>query len=263
MRAVATARPCYPARSRGAGLSVAMGLVIGLVIGLVWVLSSAAPALARPDFRLSDRFFFGVHGGVLLSQVGQLSVASATDGSQIGLAHNQKNVLSPMVAIDTSFWPCDYAGLGFDLQLATLPSPVEKYTPLQLDLGLYAVLAVPLRYVQPYAGVRGGLRTVSLGGQGSEVMPSVYPLAGLHIYAHRRLRVFVQWQYAPLDYTVLGSKLHIRYADTGAQVLSAGLRYSPRFFHRGRGSLKFDLIWWSALFSVAAWGLGTWLGSKE
>lgn len=248
-RATARGRPLAHLRSLGLPLVMALGF--------------AAPALAKPDFRLPDRFFFGVHGGVVLSQVGQLSVAPATDAGPTSLLRDQKNLLTPMVAIETSFWPCDYAGLGFDLQLATLPSPVEKYTPLQLDLGLYAVLAVPLRYVQPYAGVRGGLRTVAVGGQGSEVLPALYPLAGLNIYAHRRLRLFVQWQYAPLDFTVLGSKLHIRYADTSAQVLSAGLRYSPRFFHRGRGALKFDLIWWSAAVSVAAWGLGTWLASKD
>ena len=232
---------------------------------VVCLLFAAAPshALAKPDFRLQDRFFFGLHGGVLLNQVGQISVTAASDAQNTNVLRSQSNLISPLVAIETSFWPCDYAALGFDLQLAILPTPVEKYTPLQLDLGLYAVLAVPLRYVQPYTGVRGGLRTVSLGGQGSEVMPAIYPLAGLQIYAQRRLRVFVQWQYAPLDFSVLGSKLHIRYADTSAQVLSAGLRYSPRFFHTARGALKFDLIWWSALLGVAVWGLGTWLGSKD
>lgn len=227
------------------------------------IVGAPSRTLAKPDFRLQDRFFFGLHGGVLLNQVGQIRVTSASDAQITNTLRSQSNVISPLVAIETSFWPCDYAALGFDLQLATLPNPVENYTPLQLDLGLYAVLAVPLRYVQPYAGVRGGLRTVSLGGQGSEVMPAIYPLAGLQIYAQRRLRVFVQWQYAPLDFSVLGSKLHIRYADTSAQVLSAGLRYSPRFFHTARGALKFDLIWWSALLGVAAWGLGTWLSSKD
>ena len=234
-----------------------------LAVVLAILLGAVPSAQARPDFRLQDRFFFGLHGGVLLSHVGQISVSPAAATQAPSLLVGQSNLLTPVVAVETSFWPCDYAALGFDLQLATLPSPDSKYTPLQLDLGLYAVLAAPLRYVQPYAGVRGGLRTVSIGGQGSEVLPTIYPLAGLNIYAHRRLRVFMQWQYAPLDYTVMGSKLHIRYADSHAQILSAGLRYSPRFFHAGRGALKFDLIWWSALFSVAAWGLGTWLLSKE
>lgn len=234
-----------------------------LLLACARIVGAPSVALAKSDFRLQDRFFFGLHGGVLLNQVGQISVTSASDAQLTNTLRSQSNVISPLVAIETSFWPCDYAALGFDLQLAILPNPVENYTPLQLDLGLYAVLAVPLRYVQPYAGVRGGLRTVSLGGQGSEVMPAIYPLAGLQIYAHRRLRVFVQWQYAPLDFSVLGSKLHIRYSDTSAQVLSAGLRYSPRFFHTARGALKFDLIWWSALLGVAAFGLGTWLGSKD
>lgn len=255
------ARPTTPRRS-AASIHRRLRTAL-LLLACAVIVSAPSRALAKPDFRLQDRFFFGLHGGVLLNQVGQISVTAASDAQITNTLRSQGNVIAPFVALETSFWPCDYAALGFDLQLAVLPSPVEKYTPLQLDLGLYAVLAVPLRYVQPYAGVRGGLRTVSLGGQGSEVMPAIYPLAGLQIYAHRRLRVFVQWQYAPLDFSVLGSKLHIRYVDTSAQVVSAGLRYSPRFFHTARGALKFDLIWWSALLGVAAWGLGTWLGSKD
>lgn len=237
-------------------------MAVGLLVAwaAIW---GAAPALAKPDFRLSDRFFFGLHGGGLLSQVGQISVNPAAETQPPSRLADQSNRVTPFAAIETSFWPCDYAALGFDLQLSTLPSPDEKYTPLQLDLGLFAALAIPLRYVQPYAGVRGGLRTVGLGGQGSEVMPTISPLAGLNIYAGRRLRLFLQWQYASLDYAVMGSKLHIRYADTRAQIVSAGLRYSPRFFQAGRSALKFDLIWWSVLFSVAAWGLGTWLVSKD
>lgn len=227
------------------------------------------PSVARSEGRLQDRFFFGVAGGVALTRADALSVVNTAGGQATPPPSSGAPIplqAGPLVSFETSFWPLDYIGLGTSIALMGGPSPTTNPSQGEAwtgDLGMFFVLAIPLRYVQPYAGMRGSLRMTTLSGQVSPVLPGVQPVAGVNVYVTRNLRAFVQWQYAGLDWDAAGGAAQVHVGGASAQLLSSGLRWSPDFFHAARPAMKFDLVWWSMLFSVAAWGAAAWLGSSH
>lgn len=239
----------------GLGLPGALSAMVFL-----WAMAVAAqPAWAKMDGRLQDRFFFALYGGTSISSAGQIGL---TDADTAIMAQKQSSI-GPLVGLEVSFWPCDYAAIAISGQVFTVPPPAAEYTALTSDLGIELLAALPLRYVQPYAGIWGGLRTSWVARQSSSVILNVRPVAGLNFYVNRNLRLFAQWQYAPIDYEATGDSVHVTYANASTHLVGAGLRWSPDFFHAGRGAMKFDLVWWSALLTVAAWGVGNWIGSAR
>lgn len=170
----------------------------------------AAPAAAEPDHRLSDRFFVGVGGGV----------ARASGGEAV-----------PVGGYETSFWPSDHLGLA--TVVALVGGEAATY-----DVGAQLVLAVPLRWIQPYAGALAGWRTTP-----DDVAARVHLLAGVNGYASRDLRVFAELR--DPDITVIGA--------THATQVVVGVRWSPDWFHRARPVTKVDAVWWSTLLAVGAW----------
>lgn len=181
-----------------------VGLIAALALG-------ATPAAAEPDYRPSDRFFFGLAGGI--SEADPMTTADYT----------------PAGTYETSYWPTDYVGLSTIVALAR----DDVY-----DAGAQLVLGVPLRYVQPYAGVMAGWRTTP-----DAVEPRVHAIAGLNVYASRNVRAFVELRDPEL--TLVG-------ADHAPSVV-AGLRWSPDWFHRARTVSKVDTVWWSTLLAAGLW----------
>ncbi len=231
---------------------------LALLTGLC-LLASAPMAAAKPDYRPQDRFFFALYGGAALGRAESIALSVGANN----FTAQRPSGYGPMFGFETSYWPCDFAAVGLDVEAFTVPTPSPQFTALTTDLGLLLVLAAPLRYVQPYAGVWGGLRVSWLAGQSSSLLPMAHPLAGLNFYINRNLRVFLQWQYVPLDYQIAGDKAQISYAGGSTHLLGTGVRWSPDFFHASRPAMKFDIVWWSALFAVAAWGAVSWIGASR
>ncbi len=171
----------------------------------------AATAEAEPDYRPSDRFFFGVSGGVVGGDA--LGGDAAVGG------------------YETSFWPNDYLGLSTVVSL----SLGDRYT---YDVGGQLVVAVPLRWIQPYGGAMAGWRTTP-----DEVAARVHLVTGVNGYASRNVRAFVELRDPAV--TVIGS-------DHATQVL-VGMRWSPDWFHRARPVFKVDSVWWSTLLVAGLW----------
>jgi hypothetical protein len=171
----------------------------------------APRAAADPDQRPQDRFFFG------------LSAGASVEGER-----------RPAAAYETSYWPGDWIGMGTVVSM----NGTDTY-----DLGGELMLAVPLRWVQPYGGGVAGWRTTP-----DQVTEQVYLFAGVNGYASRNLRVFVELRDVESAHVMGG---------THDGLILAGLRSSPDWFHRSRGVNKFDTIWWSALLSVAIWSGAT------
>ena len=239
--------------------AISMKPHLSALLASLCLLGGMRSASARADYRAQDRFFFALYTGMAVGRAESITLAA---GSSTSTAQRQSG-LGPLFGFETSYWPCDFAGVGLDVEVFTVPSPAAEYTALTTDLGLLFVIAAPLRYVQPYAGIWGGLRVSWLGGQSSGVLPMVHPLAGLNFYVNRNIRLFLQWQYVPLDYEISGSTAQVSYAGASTHLIGTGVRWSPDFFHAARPALKFDLVWWSALFAVAAWGAASWIGSAR
>jgi hypothetical protein len=147
------------------------------------------------DNRLGDRFFFG-------------SRAGGTDAAAQQL----------MLGYETTFWPNDYFAIGVAVDISSS----------RADLSIPIVAAVPLRYVQIYAGIAPGSRAID-------------PIAGANLYASRNLRLFLQWE--PWLWR------------NDEQLVVFGARWSPDAFHRARNINKVDLVWGSTLLTLAAWGI--------
>jgi hypothetical protein len=178
-------------------------------------LGLAAPAAARGDYRPGDRFFWGMAAG-------QVDIA---DGG---------NHPSTVVAPEISYWPNDYFG---GVMRVGISSHVA-------DWGTLAVGAVPLRYVQPYAGVFLGF--ISLKEEDG-VDAHGHVVLGINAYLGRNLRLFVQWE----DPKVAALRIGHAHVDT----LIGGIRWSPDFYHSARVANKIDGVWWSMLATFAAWGI--------
>ena len=172
---------------------------------------ASTPARADSDHRPQDRFFFG------------LSAGASVEGEA-----------RPAAAYETSYWPSDWIGLGTVVSI----TGTDTY-----DLGGQLVLAVPLRWVQPYAGGVAGWRTTP-----DDVSAQGYLLAGANGYLSRNLRLFVEVRDV--------SSLRLMGGTHDGLVL-AGIRGSPDWFHRARGVTKIDTIWWSVVLTCAVWGGAT------
>lgn len=116
-------------------------------------------AAAEPDYRPSDRFFFGVSGGV----------ADMPTGAAV-----------PAGGYETSYWPNDYVGLSTVVSLTA----GDAYT---YDVGGQLAIALPLRWIQPYGGAMAGWRTTP-----DDVSARVHVFGGLNAYASRNVRLFVE-----------------------------------------------------------------------
>lgn len=176
------------------------------LLALVAAAFDGATAEAEPDYRASDRFFFGVSGGVVRGDV-------------------------PVGGYETSYWPNDYVGLSTVVAL----TGGDAYT---YDVGGQLVLAMPLRWIQPYAGAMAGLRSTP-----DAVASRAHLIAGLNGYASRNVRIFAELR--DPDITVIGT-------DHASQLL-VGLRWSPDWFHRARPISKVDAVWWSTLLAAGIW----------
>ncbi|MCX5741901.1 MAG: hypothetical protein NT062_05300, partial [Proteobacteria bacterium] len=129
------------------------------LISLITTCTLGPRASANPDHRPQDRFSFGLSGG------------TDVDGGTLAGMY------------ETSYWPNDWIGLGTIVSVST----AETY-----DVGAELVLAVPLRWVQPYGGVEAGLRTTP-----TDVAAQRYLFAGINAYASRNLRFFVEARDVP------------------------------------------------------------------
>jgi hypothetical protein len=178
------------------------------------------------DNRPEDRFFAGMSTGIA-SQSRALATAPAIDDP------------ATAVSLETTYWPNDYLTMGVSYDVETFAGGAST------GFGTFGALAVPLRYVQLYAGGWIGAR-YQVGGE-RDIDRVYHPLAGINVYARRNLRLFAQWQSIRLD------------ADTDgrAQVVTAGLRWSPQWFHQLRRVDKLNAVWLSGVAMVVAFlGLG-------
>ena len=188
------------------------------VLGVACIAASMSglpSAAAEPDYRLSDRFFFGIAGGA--------GRAGGVDGM------TQVTSTVPVGVYETSFWPSDYVGLS---------TVVAIVGPAVYDVGGQVVVAVPLRWVQPYGGVMTGWRTTA-----DDVASRVHLVAGINGYVNRNVRVFVELR--DPDVTLVGAT-HL------SQVIT-GVRWSPDWFHSARRITKLDTVWWSTLLAAGRW----------
>jgi hypothetical protein len=206
----------------------------GQVVLIVVAIGGAAAA--DSDNRPQDRFSFGV----------SLSNATNSDGAGVGAPVDAVSG----IGYETSYWPNDYFGIGYDFELVKIPdgSPVSMRTSrasTNTGFGASAVIAVPLRYVQPYAGVWAGIRYNFVEGDSFGGNRMYAPRAGLNIYANRNMRFFLQWESIELE--------EDDYEGRVANVMSTGLRWSPDVFHRQRPVTKFTAVWTFLVASVGLW----------
>lgn len=223
--------------------------LFGLVI-IGAVLAHATFAHAEPDNRPSDRFFFGLALGTVSGPSARLARPDSIEG--------------PAFAYETWYWPNDYFGVGLDLHVNRLN--VSDTTITSVDVGVPVWVGVPLRWVQPYAGVWLGLDrtyydTPTTDNSTTGFRRAMHPLAGVNGYLGRNLRLFAQWQSLSLRDPSCPSGWP-EGSDCGddayAQELLVGLRGSPDWFHDKRGRTKFQIVYWSVLTTAILWGLVMW-----
>jgi hypothetical protein len=184
------------------------------------VLLSARVAVAEPDNRPGDRFFFGLYAG-------------STDGGSGG-------------GYEVSGWPNDYLGILAGTSYAT----AAEQDATTFEWGAAVVGAVPLRYVQPYAGVYGGFARSALGGwkgEGTGFHTDAHWVAGVNGYVTRNLRLYVQWR----PVTIHRDMENVE--DPTTDFFTLGLRWSPDAFHSARTINKLDLVWGSVTLSCLVW----------
>ena len=186
---------------------------------IVLACALVAPAHAGSDYRWHDRFFFGLGVGGVSSEL------DSEDSRALVLGY------------DVSYWHNDY----FGLRLATESSSVAD------DWGLDVFGAVPLRYVQLYGGPHLGLRNAESVDDG--VTGQLHLVLGVQAYLGRNGRLFLQLQDPPVD--------ALRVSAHHADVLMAGLRWSPDFVHRARPLNKLDMIYVPMMLTFAIWGLSS------
>ncbi len=225
----------------------------GALFGLATLgvgLALSAVAHAEPDNRPGDRFFFGLGLGTVSGPTDRFVRPAAPDGVAF--------------SYETWYWPDDYFGFGLDLHLNRLSDADTTIT--SVDLGVPIWVGVPLRWIQPYAGVWLGLdRTYfdspTTANTTTGFRPAVHPLAGINCYLGRNLRLYLQWQSLGLrdpscpEGAPAGSDCG---ANAYAQEVLFGVRGSPDWFHDKRGRTKFQIIYWSALTTAILWGLVMW-----
>lgn len=188
------------------------------------VLLCAHVADAEPDNRPGDRFFFGLYAGT-------------TDGGSSG-------------GYEVSAWPNDYIGIMAGTSFATAGPQAMVPQSTTLEWGGAFVGALPLRYVQLYAGGYAGFARTALDGwegQGTGFHSDVHPLVGVNGYVSRNLRVYVQWRPVTIHRGMDGVD------DPTMDVYTLGVRWSPDAFHSARSVNKIDLVWGSVSFSCLLW----------
>jgi hypothetical protein len=191
--------------------------------------SAAMPARGDGDDRPGDRFYFGLYGGY-------------TDGGGTG-------------GYEVSWWPLDYLGVlgGTSVTLAGPQTmgqgsgAVSVPDSSNFDWGLAVVGAVPLRYVQPYAGLWGGFQRSALAGNGTDFHFAYEPVAGVNAYVARNLRLYVEWRQMPIQRGIDGAP------DPRVDVFALGVRWSPDAFRQARGVNKVDLVWGTFMGSCLLW----------
>jgi hypothetical protein len=193
------------------------------ILALALICALAGPASAGSDYRWHDRFFFGAGGGVVTLGVDQ----GVPEGTREGT-----------YTFGISYWHDDYRGLRMS----------TSWSPFADAWGLDLLGAVPLRYVQLYAGPHLGLMNPE--GHTTGVDLDVHLVLGAQVYLGRNGRLFVQWDDPPVDALRVVGDLH-------ADALTAGLRWSPDFFHQARPLNKLDMVYTTMVVTFAVWGLAS------
>lgn len=179
------------------------------------------PAHADGDNRPGDRFFFGLYGGT-------------TDGGGAG-------------GYEVSAWPNDYIGITAGTSVVTAGPTMTTPESTTFEWGAMVVGAVPLRYIQPYAGGWAGFARSALAGVGTGFHSDLHPVLGVNGYVSRNLRLYVQWRTVTIHRGIDGMD------DPTTDLFAVGLRWSPDRFHRARTVNKVDLVWGSVMFSGLLW----------
>jgi hypothetical protein len=193
----------------------------------------AGTAAADSDNRPQDRFAFALFASAATSRT--LMGVPSTGPSPAGLGW------------ETSYWPNDYLGFDYDFELLHIAGPPSMGDSINTGAGMSGFVAVPLRYIQPYAGVWGGVRYNFREYDSRGANLTWAPRAGVNVYINRNLRLFGQWERISLE------------DDTPEEstVLSFGARWSPDVFHRQRGATKFGAVWSFAAMSFGLWALAS------
>lgn len=190
------------------------------ILTLALLCAIARPAHAGSDYRWHDRFFFGIGAGGV-----DTSTIDPAGGRELTFAY------------DVSYWHNDFFAMRAGIELS----------PYADDWGLDVFGAVPLRYVQLYAGPHLGLRNTRNVSNGVE--GQLHLVIGVQGYLGRNGRLFLQWEDPPVD--------ELRLGDQHADVVMAGLRWSPDVFHSARPTFKIDAVWLSMTLSLAVWGIAS------
>jgi hypothetical protein len=195
------------------------------VLCVLVVVCVGQSAGADPDNRPGDRFFFGGYAGT-------------TEGGGAG-------------GYEVSAWPNDYIGILAGTSITTAGPTATTADSVTLEWGGAFVGAIPLRYVQPYAGGYAGFARSALGGgwdgEGTGFHSDLHPVIGMNGYVSRNLRLYVQWRPVTIHRGMEGVD------DPTAGLTTVGLRWSPDAFHAARTVNKLDLVWGSVSFSCVVW----------
>ena len=197
--------------------------MVVVVVGAALVLSRGSARADYPlgDNRPQDRFYFGIHAGVGSRTTESVSSPAADPGVAWGY--------------EVSYWPIDYFALGYGLNAGVFPGGDTG------EAGAYALLAIPLRYLQPYVGGWAGVAySGSLDTEADSFDVTAHLVAGTNLYVNRNVRLFLQWQNLRVDAD----------AETRTQLLTLGVRFSPDDFHELRGADKFTVVWGCAAATV-------------
>jgi hypothetical protein len=176
------------------------------------------PASAQPDYRPSDRIFFGVGGG------------------SAGLLGPSPEGAHAELVLEVSWWPNDFFGLMTDAHLSGFAD----------DWGVTPVGALPLRYVQLYGGAFLGFRNeheAATGRPPRGVDRHAHLVMGMNGYVSRNLRVFVQWEDPPVA----------RLGAVHRQAVIGGFRWSPDAWHQARPTNKIDFVVWMIDVVFLSW----------
>jgi hypothetical protein len=185
------------------------------------VCGALGTARADDDGRPGDRFFFGMFGG-------------ATDGGGAG-------------GYEVSAWPNDYIGITAGTSVVTAGPTATTPESTGFEYGAMFVGAIPLRYIQPYAGGWGGFIRTALAGEGTGFHTDLHPVLGVNAYVSRNLRLYVQWRPVTIHRDIEGME------DPDTDLYAVGVRWSPDAFHRAKSINKLDLVWGSVSFSALLW----------
>lgn len=204
--------------------------------------SATAGAQTEDPTRAVDRVFFGLHAGA-----GLLSVREVTDSggfSAEGVTPRPQGVVGYRMGI----WPTDWLGLDLSLEAMTLAMGSvggENFQGFGVRVSPALILAVPLRYVAPYAGAGPALLvpvfwSSLMGATSPGPSFSLRYFAGTNIYVTRDLRLFVELHFLPFDAelsreaTKTRPEQRQRIGGAFAQNLVLGFAYTPDWLKESR-----------------------------